>query len=398
MKALIVEDRPEDRRLLSVYLRKKGYAVLQAADGAEGLEMAREHRPDLIVSDLMMPRMDGFQFLRGVRKSEELRDVCFVVYSATYSGNLEQELALSSGADGYILKPQEPDNFLRELEAIVDRCRQAKGPRPFASDDQYLQKYSSVVGNKLVQKVDELEQTEAQVEKSELRCRQLINSVREVILVLDPAGLIQDANESPLLETFGFTLAEVRGKPLSFLTAPDNGNSERLAVGSPEAAAGMSFRRKDGTAFRGELSTIPLSAEAGLQGWTVSVLRDVTERLRLQQQLLQTRMMESIGLFAGGVAHDFNNIMTAISGYAELLQLHLKEGDDLARTCVGQIQAASARAAGLTRNILSFSRNQPFETRPVELNEVIENVATLLGRILRENIELTTRITRSTRS
>jgi two-component system, cell cycle sensor histidine kinase and response regulator CckA len=394
MKALIVEDRPEDRRLLSAYLQKNGYTVLQAANGAEGLRIALENRPDLIVSDLMMPGMDGFQFLREVRKSPELSGVCFVVYSATYSAKAEQELALTSGADGYILKPQEPDVFWQQLSAIVNRCRDKKAPRSFASDEQYIKKYSSVVGDKLVQKVYQLERTEEKAERSEVRCRQLINSVRDVMLVCDPGGHIQDANEVSLQQTFGFTLDEIRGKPLALLTEPEIGGADELEISPESPVVERSFRRKDGSVFRGEVSTYAFSEDAGMRGWSVSVLRDITERLKLQQQLMQTRMMESIGLFAGGVAHDFNNVMTAISGYAELLQLHLKNQDDSARSCLDQIRAAANRAAGLTRNILSFSGSQPYDPRPVVLNEVLENVSSLLGRILREDIELTTCITR----
>lgn len=393
MKALIVEDRPQDRRLLAAYLQKNGYEVIQAADGAEGLRLAAQTRPDLIVSDLMMPGMDGFQFLREVRKSAELRETCFVVYSATYSGKSEQELALVSGADGYILKPQEPDAFWRELQAILHRCRGEKIPLPLPSDGEYLQRYSSVVGNKLVQKAYELERSEERVERSEVRCRQLINSVRDVMLVCDPEGRIQDANDTTLQQTFGFVLEEIKGMPLALLTTTENG-SPPPPVPTEASVAEMLFRRKDGTIFRGEVSTYALSEDAGMRGWTVSVLRDVTERIKLQQQLLQTRMMESIGLFAGGVAHDFNNIMTAISGYAELLQHHLTSVDETTRICVDQIRAASGRAASLTRNILAFSRKQPFDTGPVVLNEILDNLSALLGRVLRENIELTTCISR----
>jgi signal transduction histidine kinase/CheY-like chemotaxis protein len=109
------------------------------------------------------------------------------------------------------------------------------------------------------------------------------------------------------------------------------------------------------------------------------------EKDRLQEQLLQTQKMEAIGILAGGVAHDFNNILSAIVGYASILQKKM-EIDDPLRHSAGQIMAAAERAAGLTKSLLAFSRKQVVELRPVDLNDIVRGFQRILSRIIGEDI------------
>lgn len=118
------------------------------------------------------------------------------------------------------------------------------------------------------------------------------------------------------------------------------------------------------------------------------------ERRRLEDQLLQAQKMEAVGLLAGGVAHDFNNILTAIMGYASLLQ-SLMSTDDPLQTYVNQIITASVRAASLTHSLLAFSRKQVLNIEPVNVNETIEDITTLLSRIMGEDIDVRTDLSTS---
>ena len=116
---------------------------------------------------------------------------------------------------------------------------------------------------------------------------------------------------------------------------------------------------------------------------------DITERKKLEEQLRHSQKMESIGILAGGVAHDFNNILTAIIGYGYMAQMMLK--DDM--TTQGYIQEmldAANRAAELTRGLLAFSRKQVIEPVLADLNEIVRNIEKMLKRIIREDIELRT--------
>lgn len=119
MKVLVVYDNAADRSILSLTLRQRGWNVAEADGGEAGLVQADALRPDLIISDALMPGIDGFQFLRTLKQRDELRSIPFVFYSAVYTGRNEQELALSLGAAGFITKPLEPEVFLAELDAIL---------------------------------------------------------------------------------------------------------------------------------------------------------------------------------------------------------------------------------------------------------------------------------------
>jgi CheY-like chemotaxis protein len=106
MKILVVDDNPQNQYLLEVLLRGHGYDVTSAHNGAEALEKALQDRFDLIISDILMLQMDGFQLCRAVKANQLLQDVPFVFYAATYTEPQDQEFALSLGANKFVLKPQ----------------------------------------------------------------------------------------------------------------------------------------------------------------------------------------------------------------------------------------------------------------------------------------------------
>ena len=121
----------------------------------------------------------------------------------------------------------------------------------------------------------------------------------------------------------------------------------------------------------------------------IHVARDVTEKRRLEEQLRHAQKMEAIGQLAGGVAHDFNNILTAVMGYGHLLQMKLKEDDPLKHN-LNQILKVTERGAELTRSLLAFSRKQAVGLRPVTINKIIETSVKLLPGLIGERIELKT--------
>ncbi len=119
-------------------------------------------------------------------------------------------------------------------------------------------------------------------------------------------------------------------------------------------------------------------------------LTDITERKKLEQQLLQSQKMESVGILAGGVAHEFNNLLTAISGYGQMLQESIPVDDDVSQESIGNVLKAAERAAELTRGLLAFSRKQVISPRPVHIGTLISNAGKLIQRIIGEDIEFST--------
>jgi signal transduction histidine kinase/ActR/RegA family two-component response regulator len=146
-------------------------------------------------------------------------------------------------------------------------------------------------------------------------------------------------------------------------------------------------KRKDGTLYRQDATISPVRDELGQIVSFVSVGRDVTREIELEEQLRQSQKMEAIGQLAGGIAHDFNNLLTAILGNSEML-LGATDKNDERRADLEEIRAAGTRAAALTRQLLAFSRRQVMEPAILDLNEVVVNVTKMIQRLIGEHVEL----------
>ena len=146
-------------------------------------------------------------------------------------------------------------------------------------------------------------------------------------------------------------------------------------------------RRKDGTLFEEEATITPVRDTAGNVVNYVAVKRDITREKQLEEQFRQSQKMEAIGQLAGGVAHDFNNILAVIMMQAELMALDEQISKET-REGLRQIHLAAERAANLTRQLLLFSRKQVMQSRIVDLNEIVTSLTKMLQRILGEDVNL----------
>jgi len=155
----------------------------------------------------------------------------------------------------------------------------------------------------------------------------------------------------------------------------------------PEYVQEYRLRHKDGN-YRWVLSRGICVRDSNEKPYRlVGAITDITERKKLEQQLLQSQKMESIGILAGGVAHDFNNLLTAISGYGQILLETIPEDDELSLDNIRNVLKAADRAAELTRGLLAFSRKQTINPKPVHIDSLIGNAGKLIQRIIGEDIE-----------
>jgi len=159
MKILIVDDNSDDRELLRLIIERYGHQVIEACNGQEGLSIAANQKPNIIISDALMPVMDGFQFLRSIKKDKTLNSIPFIFYSATYKEYQDAELALSLGADAFIIKPKDPAELWKEIEDILKENKLEKPvtAQLIEEDEEYLKRYSEIVAIKLEEKIRELE-------------------------------------------------------------------------------------------------------------------------------------------------------------------------------------------------------------------------------------------------
>jgi PAS domain S-box-containing protein len=256
---------------------------------------------------------------------------------------------------------------------------------------------------RLVLATDVTEQVRAREELQSMneRLRVLVEASPLAIVGFGVEGTVRSWN--PAAErTFGWTEAEVVGRPAPFVPAEHDEEvrqfRDHIRLGNSITGFQTGMRRRDGSAIDASVSGAPLRNGVGDVVGFVGVYEDVTERRKTEralqtseEQLRQAQKMEAVGRLAGGVAHDFNNILTTIQSYTEFLSTELGPGSPHIGD-LKEIEEAAVRAGGLTRQLLAFSRKEAIESHPLNLNEIVAETERMLRRVIGEDIELVTRL------
>ncbi len=362
---LLVEDSATDAKLVMHEIRRAGHVVeFERVEDAEAMRAAlRRRRWDAVISDWSMPKFSALAAL-GIVKELAL-DVPFILASGTVGEELAVE-AMRAGAHDYVLKDR-----LARLPAVIER---------------ELREHELREAHR---------RSEEARRASEVRFSRLSDSGIVGIVVGDLHGNIIEANDA-FLRIVGYSRADLEAKIVRWreLTAPESraitqrGLVELEATGVARPYA-KEYIRKDGTRIS------VLVGIAMLQGThSIAFILDLTAQKqaeaaleRSEAQLRQAQKMEAVGRLAGGVAHDFNNLLSVILSYSSIVSESLQPGDPL-REDVEEIGKAGMRAAELTRQLLTFSRQEVVEPKVLVLNDVIANMDKMLQRILGEDVDL----------
>jgi two-component system cell cycle sensor histidine kinase/response regulator CckA len=235
---------------------------------------------------------------------------------------------------------------------------------------------------------------EEALRESEERFRATFEQVAVGVSHLSLDGCYQRVNQK-LCDILGYTEVELLAMEFQDITYAEDlpanlmYRSQLLAGEVPTFSMEKRYLRKNGSLIWANVTVALVKTPTGEPDYFISIVEDITERKRLEAQLVQSQKMETVGRLAGGVAHDFNNLLTAISGYANFALEALPVGDPV-RDDVVQIIKAGDRAAGLTRQLLAFSRRQIIEMRTINLNDLILDLDKMLRRLIGEDIELVT--------
>ena len=165
-RALIVDDHSENLYFLEVLLKGNGFDTVDTAEnGVQALDMARKNRPDLIISDILMPVMDGYALCRELKADEELKQIPFIFYTATFTTAKDEALALSLGADRFIFKPQEPDTLMQIIRQVLSESRPMVALP--AAEETILKEYNEALFRKLEKKMADLERANRDLQQRE---------------------------------------------------------------------------------------------------------------------------------------------------------------------------------------------------------------------------------------
>jgi PAS domain S-box-containing protein len=369
LRILHLEDERDFVSLVSSMLASEGLSVdiVPVGNYQEFVQALERDTFDIILADYLVPGCNGIQALQWARKTHP--DIPFLLISGTIGEDAAIE-SLRCGATDYVLK-----NKLERLAPTVRRALQEALERAHSREAaEALQKSEASLA--AAQRI-------AHLGSWELDLVNFDNLTRNPVRWSDETFRI-----------FGFQPQQIGVTNETLFKAIHPEDRDRVEQAINEALRGKGafdlehrIVLPDGeermVRERGEVVKDNSGRAVQMRGIVV----DITERKRLEEQLRQSQKMEAIGQLAGGVAHDFNNILTVIHGHASLL-LDDEELSDPAMKSAQQIAQAAERAAGLTRQLLTFSRRQVMQPRRLDLNEVINNMTMMLGRILGEDIAL----------
>jgi PAS domain S-box-containing protein len=231
------------------------------------------------------------------------------------------------------------------------------------------------------------------LQQSEGLHRQILDCSKDLISVVDLDGTIVVISPS-VFGTLGVQPQQMVGTYFAQLVHPEDlAAAQEMFSNAMQGSFSTStvrVRHADGTWVLLDAIASVIVGSDGQAQHMLATGRDVTERQRLEEQLRQAQKMESVGRLAGGIAHDFNNLLTVIRGYAELMLIDFDAGADQGREGAEQIARAADRAASLTGQLLAFSRKQVLRPQLIDLNDVVEGMATMLTRMLGEDVLLST--------
>lgn len=392
MKVLIVEDSESDRRLLSLNMKYHGWEVLEASNGYEAIEIAEKSVPDLIVSDILMPKMDGFELLWSLKQREETKNIPFIFYSAIYTGEKDKKLAMALGAEAFIEKPQEPEELYRKINDIFEECNLKKFSKlpnmeELIKEKDFLKTYSQIVASKLDEKVRELKELNKKYSQLYNEFKIVLDSMPDNIYLLDLNLKILWVNKK-VKEIFNRKTEEIIGKHCyEFLRdrdLPCSTCSVQKAFISGEIET-MEKGTEDGRIL--DIRAVPIKDETGKVIKVIEIARDITEERKTQEQLIHSQRMEDIGILAGGIAHDFRNMLTPILGFAQLIKLAVDK-DSSIYSYAENIISAGEKASYLAQGLLAFSRKQVLDMKPIVIDDLILNFSKIISRMIGEDIEL----------
>jgi PAS domain S-box-containing protein len=373
---LIVDDERPNRDLLEIMLASQGFLVTTAASGEEALALVARQPPDLILLDVMMPGMDGLHVTASIKENPATRNIPVIIVTALGDRNARM-LGLSAGAEDFLTKPVDRGelcmrvrNLLR-LKAFCDH------------HDRYSQMLEQEVGSRTADLVE-----------SEHLYRSTFDAAPVGIVHVGLDGQWLRVNQR-LCDMLGYSREELQSATAADLLQPEEmpGEAEsfqQMVAGTLDrhVVDEKRYQRRDGSHVWARVNmSVHRDAEGHAQH-LISVIEDITERRSLEARLRQTSKMNAIGRLASGVAHDFNNVLSVVLSYSQMLADELKVGDPM-RADLDEIQCVGLRGVDLTQQLLAFSRQQALQPTVFDLTEIVGGMDRMLRRVIGEDVVLT---------
>lgn len=336
---LYVEDERATLEQIHRILHARGYHLILAENGCRGLELYREHRPDIVVTDIMMPLMNGLDMAREIRAVSP--DAQIIIMTAFSDIELMLQ-AIDVGINQFVLKPVD----IRKLFDAVSRC----------SDVVMMQR---------------------RLREQHEHIRILSNALEQspsIAFITDTSGVIEYVNRK-FCEVTGYSAEEAIGSTSHIIkseaTTPEQYRQMWDTILKGEEWHGvMQNRRKNGETYWECVSISPLLDENGVPVKFVRTGEDITALKKLEEEALTARKLEATGILAGGMAHDFNNLLQVILGYLSLIRMNVHEPEKIL-DMLDVIDKSSQQARELSQRLLAFASSGELQMHRLPLSPLL---------------------------
>src|SRR3989338_429805 len=410
---LIIEDSKTQAGQLEAILKPLGYSISIAYNGKDALTHLKEKKPVLVISDILMPEMDGYQVCMLIKSDEKYRDVP-VILLTQLSDPKEVIKGLESGADDFISKPYNEELLLARIKTILgirideNKNWDINGIDVNFAGDRYvvksnrrqiltfllstyenavqqnhdliiMQRELQIINEQLEEKVRE--RTE-ELEASEKSFKAISENAMEGIVIIGSKGEHLYANEMAAKIT-GYSVDKLLKLNMKDVLPPDNllvmkeRLKERLEGLPQQSYPEITIIAKDGRRVLIETTTSKTlwHGEAAL----IVIFRDISDRKRKEDELIKLAKLESLGILAGGIAHDFNNILTGVIGNLSLAKMYCKPDDKICQILT-DAEKASTNAKGLTYQLLTFAKGGAPVKKTISVVKLIKDATTFACR------------------
>jgi PAS domain S-box-containing protein len=346
---LNVDDNEGCRYAVSRILELNDFTVKEASTGAEALSMARSEQPDLVLLDINLPDLNGYEVCRQLKAEPSTARIPVLHITASYLTPGDMARGLESGAENYLIEPVEPEVLIATINSVLRARRSAESAQAMAREWQLT-----------------------------------FDAIGDGVAVVDAEDRIRRANES---------LARLAGKPVPDLIGKKAQELwQQLNVVEQPFAKAIANRRRESVEFdsgnqRLHLTVDPMFDDAGAPSGAVNIVSDVTEKRRLEEQFQESQKFETIGTLAAGVAHDFNNLLTSIMGNASLVAADLGP-DSPNYEKLSDVLRSSQRAADLTKQLLAYSGKGRHFMQKLELSTLVRRMQGLIESTVPKKVRL----------
>lgn len=374
---LIVDDTPTNLEMLFDFLSNSGFTVLVAEDGESALSRAEYAPPDLILLDILMPGMDGFETCSRLKASELTKDIP-IIFMTALAETVDKVKGLNLGAVDYITKPFQHEEVLARIELHLRL--------------QNLTKTLQEQNLRLEVEISKRKQVEEKIREQAA----LLDITTDAILVRDLDNHIRFWNKGAE-HLYGWKVSEAIGKDANQL------------LYQPKTLYQLQDTQKsldECGSWQGELTQVNKQGKEVIVAsrWTLmrdrsgqpksilTVNTDITEKKLLESQFLRAQRLESIGTLAGGIAHDLNNILTPILTAAQLLQIKLPNADERSQQMFKTIEINTKRGAALVKQVLHFARGVEGKRTIVQVNHLFSEIKQIAQQTFPKSIEFSMNI------